>query len=529
MSKRIIITDAVAPVCKQLLEEAGFKVDEYSKLSQEELKEASQGAHGWIVRSGTKINEELIEHADVLEVIGRAGVGVDNVDLGAATRKGVLVLNAPDGNTISTAEHTCAMIMSLSRLIPQANESLTSGKWERKNFMGSELYSKTLGIVGVGKIGQTVAERMKSFGMNLLGFDPVLSQEAADKLGIRLVGMDELLVESDFITVHTPLTDSTRGMLNKDSIQKCKDGVRLINCARGGIIDESQLYDLVESGKVGGAALDVYSSEPPTEELYKLVSHPRIITTPHIAASTDEAQEKVAIQVTEELINALSGQPVMTPVNSLAIKMATESEVKPLLKVANTLGIFAGQLASGRMKSLHVTCKGDIPSRYSNIITIGAVAGALDKWNPRSINYVNALSIAEESGIGIDESRTSDGGPFSKLISVEVNTGESKTTVSGTIFGPDDVRIVGIDDFDIEFQPHGHVLYFQNEDKPGMMAAVSGLLAAENVNIAAVSLGRKSKGDRAVTIMKVDQDVPEGTLVKIRSIEGVYSVKTLLF
>ncbi len=529
MSKRIIITDAVAPVCRELLENAGFQVEEYSKLNQEELMEVSQGAHGWIVRSATKINEELIEAADVLEVIGRAGVGVDNVDLKAATKKGVLVLNAPDGNTISTAEHTCAMILALSRQIPQANESLTQGKWERKSFMGSELYGKTLGIIGIGKIGQTVAERMRSFGMTILGFDPVLSQEAADKMGIQLGSMDELLKESDFITVHTPLTDSTRGLLNKESIAKCKDGVRLINCARGGIIDESELLDLVESGKVAGAALDVYSSEPPTEQLLKLVACKKIISTPHIAASTDEAQEKVAVQVTEELINALTGQPVKTPVNSLAIKMATESEVQPLLKVANVLGRFAGQIGSGRMSALHVSCLGDIPARYSNIVTVGAVAGALDKWNERSINFVNALSIAEESGITIAESRGPTDGPFSRLISVEVGNGAEKTTVSGTTFGLDDARIVGIDDFEIEFRPEGHVLYFRNEDKPGMIAAVSGILAGEDINIAAVSLGRKSKGDKAVTIMQVDQAVTKTILDRIRSINGISSVTALFF
>jgi len=529
MSKRIIITDAVAPVCRQLLEGAGFQVDEYSKLSKDELKDVSKGAHAWIVRSGTKIDEELIEATDALEVIGRAGVGVDNVDLKAATKKGVLVLNAPDGNTISTAEHTCAMILSLSRQIPQANESLTQGKWERKSFMGSELYGKTLGIVGVGKIGQTVAERMKSFGMQIIGFDPVLSQEAADKLGISLKSLDEVFAESDFISVHTPLTDSTRGMINKDSISKCKDGVRLVNCARGGIIDENDLPEMINSGKVAGAALDVYSSEPPTAELLEMVANQKIITTPHIAASTDEAQEKVAIQVTEEVINALSGKPVMTPVNSLAIKMATESEVQPLLLVANVLGRFAGQVDTGRMSGLHVSCHGDIQARYGNLITIGAVAGAIDKWNDQPINFVNAISIAEESGIKIGESRSEDAGPFSKLISVEVKTEEGTTSVSGTVFGPEDVRIVGIDDYDIEFRPEGRVLFFRNEDKPGMIAAVSGLLAAAGVNIAAVSLGRKSKGDQAVTIMKVDQDVPEGVLTEIRSIEGVFSTKTLVF
>jgi D-3-phosphoglycerate dehydrogenase len=525
MAQSVLITDAVDQVCVDMLEQSGIEARVQLKRSPEELQELARSADGWIIRSGTKITAELIEAGEQLKVIGRAGVGVDNVDLEAATRKGVLVINAPDGNTISTAEHSCAMLMALARRIPQANASLASGKWDRKTFTGSELYEKTLGIVGIGKIGRAVAERMKGFGMTLVGYDPVLSDEVAGRLGVRLVALEELYRLSDFITIHTPLNDATRGLFNRDTLAQCKRGVRIVNCARGGIVDEEALLEALESGQVGGAALDVYSQEPPPAALEQLIRHPNVVATPHIAASTEEAQEKVAKQVTEQVIHALRGEPVLTPVNGLAIRMAAQREVQPYLHLADQLGRIAGQLSDGHLRSVTVKCTGDVPRRYTEVLTVAALKGVLGRWKSEPVNLINAPLLAEEMGLRVEEQRGTAAGTYASLVEIALETDAGRRVVAGTVFGTDDPRLVRVDGYSFEVRPEGRILFYNNVDRPGMLAAVGGILADANLNIGALALGRTGRGAQALTAVSVDEDIPPAVLRQISALEGVESVR----
>lgn len=528
MSKTVLITDRVDPICMELLEEHGFTPEMQLDVSDGELQEAVARAQGWIVRSGTTVTEDLINAGQELQVIGRAGVGVDNIDLEAATRKGLLVINAPDGNTISTAEHTCAMLMTMARDIPQAHASLAGGKWERKRFMGSEVYDKTLGIVGVGKIGREVAKRMAGFGMTVIGHDPVLSEDVAERLDVELVSLEELCERSDFITVHTPLNDSTRGLFDHAQLRQCKEGVRVVNCARGGIIDEDALFDALESGQVAGAALDVYSEEPPPPALERLISHPRVVSTPHIAASTDEAQAKVARQITEQVIRALEGQSVHTPVNAMTLRMAGKREVQPYLQLADQLGQVAGQLADGPLQEVTVRCYGEAPHRYAEVLTVAALKGVLARWVDTPVNLINAPVLAEENGLRVEEQRATTADGFSNQIEVVLTAEHEQRLVAGTLFATDDPRLVRVDEFDgLEVRPTGSMLFYQNEDRPGMLAAVGAILAEAGINIGALALGRRSKGATALTVINVDEPVSSALRDRIAEVEGVRGVRTV--
>ncbi|RMH50402.1 MAG: phosphoglycerate dehydrogenase [Bacteroidetes bacterium] len=520
----VLITDNVDPLCMEMLEQAGITPNVQLKRSPEELKALAAEADGWIIRSGTTITADLIEAADRLKVIGRAGVGVDNVDLEAATRRGILVINAPDGNTISTAEHTCAMMMALARQIPQANASLRAGRWERKQFSGTELYEKTLGIVGVGKIGRAVGQRMQAFGMHVIGFDPVLAPDAAERLGIELVSLDELFERSDVITLHTPLNDATRGLLNRETLARCKPGVRIVNCARGGIVDEEALLEALESGHVGGAALDVYSQEPPPEALQRLIQHPKVVATPHIAASTAEAQQKVAVQITEQVILALKGEPVSTPVNAMAIRMAAQREVQPYLRLADALGRIGSQLIEGSLHRVTVRCAGDVPRRYTEVLSVAVLKGVLSRWASDPVNLINAPFLAREMGLAVEEQRGSTTDSYTNLIEVELGTSQGTRCVAGTIFGAGEPRLVQVDTYRLEIPPEGHLLFYQNIDRPGMLATVGRILAENNLNIAALSLGRTGRGSMALTVVGVDEPIPEAVRKRIAALDGVSSV-----
>lgn len=523
----MLITDAVDEICIDLLKESGIEADVQLKKSSDELLAAAADADGWIIRSGTTITADLIEAAPKLKVIGRAGVGVDNIDLEAATRRGVLVINAPDGNTISTAEHTCAMLLALARRIPQASRSTAEGNWDRKSFTGSEVYEKTLGVIGVGKIGRAVAERMSAFGMTIIGYDPVLSAEAADRIGVTLVELDDLLARSDFITLHTPLNDATRGLLDRNALAKCKKGVRIVNCARGGIVDEDDLYEALESGHVAGAALDVYSSEPPPQALHRLISHPQVVATPHIAASTEEAQEKVAIQITEQVIHALRNEPVQTPVNAMAIKMAAQPEVQPYLVLTDRLGQIVSQLSDGRVRNIVVRCRGDIPRRFLEVLAIAAVKGVLARWVSEPVNLINAPLLAEEMGVGIREERETVARGYTNLIEVVLETDGGSHVAAGTVFDRDEPRLVRIDEYGLEVRPEGRFLIYKNVDRPGMLATVGGILARNDINIAALALGRTEKGSLALTAISVDHDIPDSVLEEISQLDGIENARHL--
>jgi len=528
MPHTVLITDPVDPVCTETLEAHGIEVDLLLDYDDATLREHVKKANGWIVRSGTTVTAELIDLADELEVIGRAGVGVDNIDLDAATRKGVLVCNAPDGNTISTAEHTTAMMQALARTIPQANRSLLGGKWVRKKFSGSELHGTTLGIIGVGKVGRAVAERMQGFGMTLLGFDPLVSEEVANRHDVTLVDLDTLIAKSDVITIHTPMNEETRGLLDAEAFETCKDDVRIINCARGGIVDEHALLDALNAGKVAGAALDVYSQEPPPESLTELIQHPNVVATPHIAATTGAAQEKVAQQITEQVINGLTGEPVTTPVNGMAIRMAAQPEVQVYLELADRLGQIAYQLMEGNAQRLTVRCRGEVPRRYAEVLSVAALRGVLNQWADEPVNFINAPVLAEDMGLRFTETREGEhDGSYTNLVEIEVEAGDETHVVAGTIFHGTDLRLVRIDTYELELKPEGEMILYRNVDRPGMLATVGDLLASADVNIGALALGRKARGEMALTAISVDDPVPADVLQQIADLDGVEGVRSV--
>jgi D-3-phosphoglycerate dehydrogenase len=524
----VLVTDALSPVALRLLEEAGLEAAVHLKASPEALKALAAEADGWIIRSGTAITADLVEAARRLKVIGRAGVGVDNVDVEAATRRGVLVVNAPDGNTTSTAEHTCALILALARQVPQAAASLAAGDWERKRFQGAELDGKTLGVVGVGKVGRAVAQRMQAFGMRVLGFDPVLAPEAAERLGVELGALERIWDEADVITVHTPLNDATRGLLNRETLARCKPGVRLVNCARGGIVDEAALLEALEAGHVAGAALDVFSEEPPPPALKALLAHPRVVATPHIAASTDEAQEKVAVQIVDQVVRALKGLPVTTPVNAAAIRMAAQPEAAPYLALAERLGRVAAQLADGNVTRVTVGCAGEAAGHYAEVLAVAALAGVLARWSEEPVNLINAPALAREHGLVVEEHRRTGGEAFANEVEVALATPEGEhagVAVRGTVLGGD-ARLVGVDGFPIEVRLEGHLLFYQNEDRPGMLATVGALLAEAGVNIANLTLGREARGGLALTALTTDEPIPPAVVRRIGALAGVRDVRT---
>ncbi len=386
---KILITDPIEQSCVDILTREGFHVDLKPGLPADEIKKIIHEYSALIVRSGTKVTADIIEKASAMKVIGRAGAGVDNIDSVAASRKGIIVMNTPGGNTLSTAEHTFSMLMALARNIPNAHASLVAGRWDRKKYMGTEVYGKTLGIAGLGKIGREVAIRAQSFGMVTIGYDPVLGADVASKMNVELVTLDEIYRRSDFITVHTPLSDETRGLLNEKTIAKCKKGVRIINCARGGIVDEAALLKALDSGHVAGAALDVFVDEPPKD--FTLAKHPKVVATPHLGASTEEAQEKVAIQIAEQIADALKDRGIVGAVNAAALQAGVPNEIKPYLSLAEKLGSLQAQVMKGQLKELTVELSGELLHKYSELIKAGVLRGMFSKLvSDEPVNYINA-------------------------------------------------------------------------------------------------------------------------------------------
>jgi len=524
---RCLITDDLSPACLALLRDAGVEPAIHVGVSPDELKRLAPDADAWLIRSGTRVTSDLIDSAARLRVIGRAGVGVDNVDLDAATRRGVLVVNAPDGNTVSTAEHTCALLLSLARQVPRAASSIADGRWDRKQFTGVELDGKTLGVVGLGKVGRAVAERMRGFGMRVLAYDPVLAPEVAERAGAEPVPLERIWAESDFLTFHTPLNDATRGLLSRDTLAQCRDGVMVVNAARGGIVDEAALLEGLESGKVGGAALDVFSEEPPPAALRSLLAHPRVVATPHIAASTDEAQEKVAIQVTEDVLRALAGEPVRNPVNGAGLRRAADPEAAPYLALAEKLGRVAAQLAPGPVTGVTVAVEGPSVQPYAEAVMLAALAGVLQPSSDVPVNLVNAAVLARERGLRFEERIRPEPEDFAGAVEVTVEAGDATLTLRGAVFGRGDGRLVGLDRFRFEVRPEGHLLFYNNEDRPGVVAAVGALLAAAGVNIAGMALGREARGGTALTVLTTDEPLEARVLAAVAAVAGVHDVRAV--
>jgi D-3-phosphoglycerate dehydrogenase / 2-oxoglutarate reductase len=522
---KILLSDSLEQSCIDILTHEGFAVDNKPGITPEDLKKIIPTYDGLVVRSATKVNAELIALATSMKVIGRAGTGVDNIDVEAATRKGILVMNTPGGNTVSAAEHTVSMMLSLARNIPQAHASLLEGKWDRKKYVGTEVEEKTIGVIGLGKIGREVAVRCQGLGMKVVGYDPVLGNDVALKLNIQLVSLDDLYKRSDFITVHTPLTNETRGLLNDVTLARCKRGVRVINCARGGIIDEKALLRALDSGQVGGAALDVFEVEPPKDN--PLLRHERVIGTPHLGASTEEAQEKVAIQIAHQIADALHGRSYAGVVNGAALQFTMRQEVRPYVTLAEKLGSFVVQATSGKLKSLTLGVAGELVTSSLELLKAGVLKGILTHVVPDPVNFINAPVLAAEMGLVVNEQRDAEGENFTNLLRVRYETEREIREAAGTVFGASTVRLVKLDGFGFEVRPEGYLLIYNNIDKPGMLARVGTILAKHDVNIAGVSLGRSAAGANALTVMNIDSPIPPNAMNELLSQEGVSNLKIL--
>jgi len=524
MPFRVLISDSLSKEAVDILQkEKEFKVDVNTKLTPEELKNIIKDYDALLVRSATKVTADIINAADKLKIVGRAGVGLDNVDVEAASKKGIIVVNTPGGNTISTAEHTFSMMMALSRTIPQADLSMKKGEWERKKFMGVELYGKTLGIVGLGRIGTEVAKRAIAFGMTVVAYDPYLSTEKAKALGIENVDLKALFARSDYITVHTPLTDETRHMISDKEFAIMKKGVRVMNCARGGIIDEESLVRAIESGKVAGAAFDVYENEPPKGS--KLIGLDKVVLTPHLGASTEEAQTNVAIEVANTVRDALLNRGVKNAVNAPCVDAEIYKVIEPYLKLAEKMGSIQAQLVEGQIKKVKIRYVGDLLKYDLSPFTVSIMKGILTPILQDTINYVNALVISKERGINVIETKTAEVQDFANLILVEIETEKMTSSLMGTLFTKVDPRIVKLNEFYVDSVPEGYMLFIQNNDVPGIIGQIGTILGKNKVNIAGMSFGRDEKGGRAVSILNIDSDVPKPVLEEMRKAKNIKEVK----
>ncbi|MBI5663426.1 MAG: phosphoglycerate dehydrogenase [Ignavibacterium album] len=521
--KKILVSDSVNQKSIEIFKSAGYSVTYKTDYSRDELLNIISDYNALVVRSATKVDAELISRMKSMEIIGRAGAGVDNIDINTATQKGILVMNTPGGNTISTAEHTMAMMLALCRNIPQANKSVLDGKWDRKNYSGTELKGKTLAILGLGKIGKEVAKRSKAFGLNIIGFDPLLSEDIASELGVKLLKLDDIWKLADIITVHVPLNSETKNLINKEILNKCKDGVKIINCARGGIVNESELLEALNKGKVSGAALDVYETEPP-DFGNPLLKHPKVICTPHLGASTEEAQELVAIQIAEQIVDYFSTGKISGAVNLSAFSEEPPEEIKMFFNLCEKLGIFSAQLLNERLKKITIELSGENLHKFSKELSLAFAKGFLSKKMAEAVNYVNTPIILRELKISIDEKLSSEDSTFRNLISVEMHTDKYNKKISGTVFGKNELRIIRIDEYLLEVKPEGNLLVYKNIDKPGMLASVGKILAEKNINIAGLSLGRITQGKDALTIISTDDAINAEELKRIKELGGIKEI-----
>lgn len=519
---KVLVTDPLNDHGIRLLMEAeDVFVVKKTGLSEEELIAEIPDYHALLVRSQTKVTERVFDAAKNLRVVGRAGVGVDNIDVSSATQRGIVILNAPDGNTISTAEHSFAMMMALARHIPQAHHSLKSGQWERKAFLGIELHNKTLGIIGMGRIGTEVAKRAKAFGMAVYSYDPFLTSNRAKRLGVQKVDLPALIEESDFITVHTPLMKDTHHLLSDPEFAAMKDGVRVLNCARGGIIDEGALLRALETGKVAGAALDVFEDEPPTNR--RLLNHPRVIVTPHLGASTREAQENVALDVSQEVLHVLRGEPFKNAVNLPSIPAEVQERIAPYQALAEKLGKFVVQLSTHAVETLTISYAGDLNEFDTSPLTRFILKGVLSHF-VTDVNYVNAMALAKERGIEVTEKRTSASRAFTNLITVHMQTSHDERSVAGTLVNGFGARIVKVDDYSIDLQPNEHLLYVKHLDRPGAIGRVGTILGNHDTNIATMLVGRSHAGGPAIMILTVDKPVTAQIINQLSELNEIQSV-----
>ena len=526
MAPRVLISDKLSPAAVAIFKERGVEVDVKPGLDKEELARIIGDYDGLAIRSATKVTAKLLERATRLKVVGRAGIGVDNVDIPAATARGVIVMNTPFGNSITTAEHAIALMFALARQIPTADQSTQAGKWEKNRFMGVEITGKTLGIIGCGNIGAIVATRGIGLKMRVIAFDPFLSEERASELGVEKVELDALLARADFITLHTPMTAQTRNILSADAIAKTKKGVRIVNCARGGLVDEVALRVALDSGHVAGAAFDVFVEEPATAN--PLFGHPNVVATPHLGASTSEAQENVALQVAEQMSDYLTRGAISNAVNFPSITAEEAPRLKPFIELAQGLGSFAGQLTNDPILKVTITYEGAVASLKIKALTSAAIAGLL-RPSLADINVVSAPSVAASRGIIVEEAMRASRADYESFITLSVTTAHMERSIGGTVFHDGKPRILMIKGIkvDAEFTPS--MIYVTNEDRPGFIGRFTSLLGEAKVNIATFALGRDQQGGSAIALVSIDGKAPDDVIAKVAELSGVRQVKALNF
>jgi D-3-phosphoglycerate dehydrogenase len=522
---KVLVSDPIDQVGIDILSQVA-QVDVKTDLSPADLIQTIPEYDALMIRSGTRVTKDVIEAGSNLKIIGRAGVGVDNVDVLAATRKGIVVVNSPEGNTIAAAEHTLAMMMAMSRFIPDANQSVKSDKWDRKSFTGVEVYKKTLGIVGLGKIGAHVATVARAMGMKLLAYDPFISHDRAEQLGCRLVELDLLLQEADYMTLHLPKTPETTHLINAAALAKMKPTARIINCARGGIIDEAALAEALRTGKIAGAALDVFEQEPLKESPLKALGR-EMIMTPHLGASTEEAQVNVAIDVAEQIRDVLLGLPARSAVNIPGLRPDLLEQLRPYLQLAETLGNLVAQLAGGRIESLNIRLQGELATNQSQPIVVAALKGLLSHALQERVNYVNASLEAKERGIHVVETRDATIRDYTGSLLITARGSLGEHSVSGALLGDSEMRITSVDDFPVNVPPNRYMLFTLHRDMPGIIGKIGSLLGNFNVNIASMQVGRKIVRGDAVMVLSIDDPLPENILAEIMKVPGIRDAYTV--
>jgi D-3-phosphoglycerate dehydrogenase len=525
---KVIVTDEISEKGLVLLEkDPRVQLDVRLGLETSELYGLIGDYDAIITRSGTQVDAELLSHATNLKMVARAGVGIDNVDVVAASERGIIVVNAPFGNTNSAAEHSMAILLSMCRNVPDANASLKSGQWQRAPFTGYELKHKTMGIIGLGKVGGRVASRSRAFEMDVVVYDPYISEKRAADFGTRLVSLDELVSMADVISVHTPLNDETRDLITGEQFSAMKEGVLIVNCARGGIINESAMLTALESGKVAGAAFDVWSEEPPKSDvLKKMIEHPLMVVTPHLGANTFEAQTNVAIDVSREILNLLDGKPVENAVNIARFDPDLMAQMRPFMELAALLGDFISQLAPENPGKVIFNYTGKLAAHDCMPITVAGLAALLNRCTDQEINMVNANLVAERRGLIVEQSRSTESNFFSNLITMSLETPQGKRTIAGTLF-EGTPKIVKMRDFDTDFTPEEHMLVMHYDDRPGLIGKIGTILGEAKVNIGAMNLGRRIKGGEAMVVLSVDSPVGGETLAKLSEAIGARFVKAV--
>ncbi len=525
---RVLVSDKLSKTAVQVLQDRGVAVDYEPDLGKDKdrLLAAIGKYDGLAIRSATKASEKVIAAAERLKVIGRAGIGVDNIDIAAATKRGIIVMNTPFGNSITTAEHAIAMMFALARQLPAADASTRAGKWEKNRFMGVEITAKTLGVIGCGNIGSIVAERAIGLKMRVIAYDPFLSEERAMQLGVDRVELDELLRRADFITLHTPLTDKTKGIIDAAAIAKMKGGVYIVNCARGGLVVEDDLVEALKSGKVAGAGIDVFATEPANDS--PLFALPNVVCTPHLGAATTEAQENVAIQIAEQMADYLISGAVANALNMPSITAEEAPRLRPFVTLAENLGSFAGQLSETTILGATIEYAGDVAEMNTNALTSALLAGML-RPILTEVNMVNAPVVARERGMAVDEVRQTQRGAYETYIRLTVRTERQERSVAGTVFSDSKPRIIQIKGIDLEAAFGPHMLYVTNRDKPGFIGRLGTLLGDEHVNIATFNLGRVAPGQDAIALVEIDEPIGDQVLERVRALEDVVQAKRLSF